>query len=258
MVKYKTISFANQKGGVGKTTSAINVSVCMARAGKKVLLIDSDPQGNATSGVGINKRNTSITLYDLLIGRNKASEAIQKTKYEGLFIIPAGINLVGAELELVDEPNREYRLAMALEPIVKDFDYLIIDSPPSLGLIAVNALVASDGVVIPMLCDYFSLEGLSQLLVTLKQIKRLYNNELELLGIMLNMYDGRLNLTIQVMEEIKKYFSDKLFSTPIPRSVRVSEAPSYGMSILDYDKNSKAAAAYSAVTLEIIKRSKGL
>jgi len=255
MVKYKTICFANQKGGVGKTTSAVNIAACLARAGKRVLLIDSDPQGNATSGIGINKRKTSSTVYDLIIGRNRAEEAVLPTSYDGLFVIPASINLVGAELELVDEQKREYRLKEAIAQIKANYDFIIIDCPPSLGLLTINALTASDAVVIPLLCEYYSLEGLSQLSITIKQIKRLFNPSLELMGVLINMYDGRLNLSVQVLEEIKKYFSDKLFKTPVPRNVKISEAPSYGMSIIDYDKHSKGAAAYAAVAREIMERS---
>ncbi|PKM62777.1 MAG: hypothetical protein CVU97_03720 [Firmicutes bacterium HGW-Firmicutes-21] len=255
MVKYKTICFANQKGGVGKTTSAVNIAACIARSGKRVLLVDSDPQGNATSGIGINKRGVGASVYDLLIGRNKASEAVIETAYEGLYVIPSSINLVGAELELVDENRREYRLKDVLSEIKSDYDYIIIDCPPSLGLVTINLLTAADAVIIPLLCEYYSLEGLSQLTMTFKHIKRLYNPSLELMGVLINMYDGRLNLTVQVMEEIKKYFSDKLFSTPIPRNVKISEAPSYGMSIIDYDKHSKGAAAYASVAREIMERS---
>ncbi|HAN20960.1 MAG: hypothetical protein A2Y15_03100 [Clostridiales bacterium GWF2_36_10] len=254
MPKFKTICFANQKGGVGKTTSAVNISACIARSGKKVLLVDSDPQGNATSGIGIKKRNTGATVYDLLIGRNKANEAITPTSYDNLFVIPSSINLVGAELELVDENKREYRLREALNEIKIDFDYIIIDCPPSLGLVTINSLTAADAIIVPLLCEYYSLEGLSQLTMTIKHIKRLYNPELELLGVLINMFDGRLNLTVQVLEEIKKYFSDKLFKTPIPRNVKISEAPSYGMSIIDYDRHSKGSAAYASVAREIMER----
>lgn len=255
MVKYKTICFANQKGGVGKTTSAINIAACLARAGKKVLLIDCDPQGNATSGIGINKRQAGVTIYDLLIGRNKASEAVLSTAYKGLFIIPSSINLVGAELELVDESKREYRLKEALSEIKDDYNYIIIDCPPSLGLLTINSLTAADAVIVPLLCEYYSLEGLSQLTMTIKHIKRLYNPALELMGVLINMYDGRLNLTVQVLEEIKKYFSDKLFKTPVPRNVKISEAPSYGMPIINYDKHSKGSAAYAVIAREIMERS---
>ncbi|HOJ48772.1 MAG TPA: AAA family ATPase [Bacillota bacterium] len=254
MIQYKTICFANQKGGVGKTTSAVNIAACMARAGKKVLLVDSDPQGNATSGIGINKRAAGATVYDLIIGRSKAAQAVQKTAYKGLFIIPSSINLVGAEIELVDENRREFRLKDSIAEIKDDFDYIILDCPPSLGLITINALTAADAVVVPLLCEYYSLEGLSQLTMTIKRVKQLFNPQLELLGVLINMYDGRLNLTIQVLEEIKKYFADKIFKTPIPRNVKISEAPSFGMPIIDYDKHSKGAAAYASIAREIMDR----
>lgn len=255
MTKYKTICFANQKGGVGKTTSAVNIAACMARAGKKVLLVDSDPQGNATSGIGINKRTAGATVYDLIIGRSKAAQAVLKTAYNGLYIIPSSINLVGAELELVDENRREFRLKDSIAEIKNDFDYIILDCPPSLGLITINALTAADAVIVPLLCEYYSLEGLSQLTMTIKRVKQLYNPQLELLGVLINMYDGRLNLTIQVLEEIKKYFSDKILKTPVPRNVKISEAPSFGMPIIDYDKHSKGAAAFASIAREIMERS---
>ncbi len=254
MNKPKTICFANQKGGVGKTTSALNVAACLARSGRKVLFIDSDPQGNATSGIGIKKRNINGSVYDLLIGRMRWSDASIKTNVNGLYIVPSSMNLVGAELELVDEDDREYKLKNALIGAENEFDYIIIDCPPSLGLLTINALTAAKYVIIPVLCEYYSLEGLSQLTATIKQIKRLYNPDIELLGVLINMYDGRLNLTVAVLEEIKKYFSDKLFRTPIPRSVKISEAPSHGMAITEYDRNGRGTAAYSSVALEIIQR----
>ncbi|MBO4453317.1 MAG: ParA family protein [Clostridia bacterium] len=254
MGKTSIICFANQKGGVGKTTSAVNIAACLARTGKKVLFVDSDPQGNATSGLGIRKKDLGHNTYDLLIGRSRLEETVLSTAVKGLYVVPAGINLVGAELELVDEPQREYRLKNALSSCRNVFDYVIIDCPPSLGLLTINALAAADYVVIPVLCEYYSLEGLSQLTATIKQIKKRYNPDIELLGVLINMYDGRLNLTLAVMEEIKKYFSGKIFKTPIPRSVKISEAPSHGMAITDYDRNGKGAAAYSAVTNELIDR----
>ena len=250
----KIICFANQKGGVGKTTSALNIAACIARSGKSVLFIDSDPQGNATSGLGIRKRSINASVYDLLIGRTKWDEAVLKTSTRGLSIIPSSMNLVGAELELVDEQEREFRLKRAIAGAEEKFDYIIIDCPPSLGLLTINSLTAAKYVVIPVLCEYYSLEGLSQLTATIKQIKKLYNNDIELLGVLINMFDGRLNLTVAVLEEIKKYFSDKLFRTPIPRSVKISEAPSHGMAITEYDRNGKGAAAYSAVALELMQR----
>lgn len=254
MSRCKIICFANQKGGVGKTTSALNIAACIARSGKNVLFIDSDPQGNATSGIGIVKRSVTGSVYDLLIGRSNWENTAVKTKVRGLSVIPSSINLVGAELELVDVEDREYRLKKALKGAEDKFDYIIIDCPPSLGLLTINSLAAARYVVIPVLCEYYSLEGLSQLTATIKQIKRLYNPDIELLGVLVNMFDGRLNLSIAVLEEIKRHFANKLFRTPIPRSVKISEAPSHGMPITDYDKNGKGAAAYSAVTLELMKR----
>lgn len=254
MGRRKIISFANQKGGVGKTTSAVNIAACVAAKGNKVLLVDADPQGNATGGLGINKRTVAGSVYDVLIGRKTAAECVCKSSAKNLFVIPSGIDLVAAELELVDISRRESRLKNALEPLRESYDYIIIDCPPSLGLITLNALTASDGVVIPLLCEYYSLEGLSQLTLTIKTVRKLYNPNIELIGVLANMYDGRLNLTAQVMNEIKKYFADKLFRTPVPRNVKLSEAPSYGLSIVDYDRSSKGAAAYSALADEFIER----
>lgn len=257
MNKAKIICFANQKGGVGKTTSALNIAACLARSGRKVLFIDSDPQGNATSGIGIMKRDIKSSVYDLLIGRHKWNEVALKTNVKGLSIIPSSMNLVGAEIELVDEEARQYKLKTSISGAEEEFDYIIIDCPPSLGLLTINSLAAARYVIIPVLCEYYSLEGLSQLTATIKQIKRLYNPDIELLGVLINMFDGRLNLSIAVLEEIKKYFATKLFRTPIPRSVKISEAPSHGLAITEYDRNGKGAAAYSAVALEIIQRCEG-
>jgi len=254
MGKYRVLCFANQKGGVGKTTSALNIAACLARAGKQVLLVDADPQGNATGGIGVSKKNTRGTVYEVLIGQIAASDAIVPTSAKNLSLIPSSIDLVGAELELADEPRREYRLRDALDTVRDRFDYIIIDCPPALSLLTINTLVAADGVIIPLLCEYYSLEGLSQLTATIGHIKKRYRPSLELLGVLINMYDGRLNLTVSVLEEIKKFFPGKLFRTPIPRSVRISEAPSYGLSIVDYDRNGKGAAAYAAVTRELMER----
>ncbi len=254
MGKYRILCFANQKGGVGKTTSAVNVAACLARAGKKVLLVDADPQGNATSGIGVSKRELESTVYDVLIGEKTVEETVVETSAKNLFLLPSGIDLVGAELELADEPRREYRLKDALEQVREQYDYIIIDCPPALGLVTINTLVAADGVIIPLLCEYYSLEGLTQLNATIGQIRKRYNAHLELLGVLLNMYDGRLNLTVSVLEEIKKFFPGKVFRTPIPRSVRMSEAPSHGLSIVDYEPHGKGAAAYAAVTRELMTR----
>lgn len=254
MRSHHILCFANQKGGVGKTTSALNIAACLARTGKQVLLVDADPQGNATSGIGVRKKDTQKTIYDVLIGQATAAETILRTGVKGLSLLPSGIDLVGAEIELADEPRREARLKDALEAVRGTYDYIIIDCPPALGLVTINTLVASDGVIIPMLCEFYSLEGLSQLSSTIRIIKKRYNPSLELVGVLVNMYDGRLNLTVSVLEEIKRFFPGKLFRTPIPRSVRISEAPSYGLSILDYDRNGKGAAAYAAITRELIER----
>lgn len=254
MNNYKILCFANQKGGVGKTTSAVNIAACLGRAGKKVLLVDSDPQGNATSGLGVRKKELTGTIYDVLIEEKQIRDLIVPTSASGVFLLPSGIDLVGAELELADQPRRETRLRKALDSVRDDYDYIIIDCPPALGLLTVNTLVASDGVVIPLLCEYYSLEGLSQLTATIRQIRKRSNPDLELVGVLVNLFDGRLNLTVSVLEEIKKYFPGKIFRTPIPRSVRISEAPSYGMTVIDYDKNGKGAAAYAAVTKELMDR----
>ncbi len=248
------LAFANQKGGVGKTTSAVNTAAALGDAGKKVLLADIDPQGNATSGVGISKKNIHASIYDVIIGRRAAEEAIIETKFKNLSVLPAHISLAGAEFELVDELHRETKLKEALEPVKSNYDYIIIDCPPSLGMLSINALTASTGVIIPMQCEYYALEGLTQLMLTIRQVKKLYNPALEITGIMITMYNGRLNLSLQVMDELKKYYADKLFSTTIVRNVKLSEAPSYGEPILYYDKYSKGCQAYADIAREIISR----
>ena len=250
----KIIAFANQKGGVGKTTSAINIAASLGIKNKKVLLIDFDPQGSSSSGVGVRKVQTKQTVYDVLIGRCRASDVIIKTEYKNLDVIPSGVNLAAAELELADFENRQNRLRDAIAEINENYHYIIIDCPPSLGMLTVNALTAADGVIIPMQCEYFALEGLSQMMMTIKQIKKLYNPALSLTGILITMYNGRLNLSIQVMEELKKHYEDKLFSVTIPRSVRLSEAPSYGAPIHYYDKKNTGAVNYGKIAKEIIDR----
>ena len=250
----KVIAFANQKGGIGKTTSAINVAAAMSAAGKKVLAIDCDPQGNMTSGLGINKKNLRTTVYDVLIGRAQIPEAIQKTEFERLEIAPSNISLAGAEFELVEMEDRAFRLKNEIEKVRENYDYIVIDCPPSLGILTINALAASDGVVIPMQCEFFALEGLTQLMMTIRRVKDLYNADLDIAGILITMYNGRLNLSTQVLKELKKYYADKLISEPIPRSVRLSEAPSYGMPICYYDKSSKGAVAYERATKELMRR----
>ena len=250
----KIIALANQKGGVGKTTSAINIAASLGIKNKKVLLIDFDPQGSSSSGVGVRKIQEKQTVYDVLIGRCRASDVIIKTEYKNLDVMPAGVDLAAAELELGDFENRHNRLRDAIAEIKEKYHYIIIDCPPSLGMLTVNALTAADGVVIPMQCEYFALEGLSQMLMTIKQIKRLYNSALSLTGILITMYNGRLNLSIQVMEELNKHYGDKLFSVTIPRSVRLCEAPSYGAPIHYYDKKNKGAVNYGKIAKEIIER----
>ena len=248
----RILAFANQKGGVGKTTSAVNIAASLGSLGKKTLLCDFDPQGNATSGVGISKKGVK-TSYDLILGENPYN-CISKTEFEGLDAVPADIPLAGAEIELVDEEKRQYKLKKALDTLRGDYDYIIIDCPPSLGLLTINSLCAADGVVVPMQCEYYALEGLSQLVMTISKIKKMYNPSLELLGVVITMFDGRLNLTMQVLEELKKYFPDKIFATPVPRNVRLSEAPSFGMPVMYFDKHSKGGAAYKEIAKEIVSR----
>ncbi len=250
----KIIAFANQKGGVGKSTSAINIAAALGLLGKKTLIVDLDPQGNTTSGVGINKKQIKTSSYDILISRSDTKSAIVKTKFENLDILPSNITLAGAEFELVDTSNREGRFKSAMDKVKDEYDYIIVDCPPSLGLLTLNALVASNGVVVPMLCEYFSLEGLTQLMITIREVKKRFNPSLDLAGILITMYNGRLNLSAEVLHELKKYYSDKLFKTMIPRSVRLSEAPSYGEPIQYYDKRSKSSEAYNEVAKELVFR----
>ena len=250
----KIIAIINQKGGVGKTTTAVNLSAALGQLGCRVLLADLDPQGNATSGVGINKREVKISSYHVLMEECGAAEAILPTRFAGLSVLPSNIDLAGAEIELVEKENRAKSLRAALLRVREDYDYIFIDCPPSLGLLTVNALTASDGVVIPMQCEYFSLEGLSQIMMSIKQVKKLYNPTLAVTGILITMYNGRLNLSVQVVDELKKYYADKLFKATISRSVRLSEAPSYGAPIQYYDKYSPGSLAYDEVARELMTR----
>ena len=251
-----TIALANQKGGVGKTTSAINIASSLGILGKKTLLCDMDPQANATGGVGINKRELSCSIYDVLVGKSTAAEAICKTNYKNLSVLPSSISLAGAEIELLEFGDRERfnRLRTAIGSVSTDYDFIIIDCPPSLGMLTLNALCACDSIIVAMQCEYFALEGLSQLTTTIRQVKRLYNPPLELGGILISMYDSRLNLSMQVLEEIKKYFPDKILPINVPRTVRLGEAPSYGMPVYYYDKSCKANDCFLALAEEIIKR----
>ena len=252
----KVIAVANQKGGVGKTTSAVNIAASLGAKGKNTLLVDIDPQGNSTSGVGFDRRSLETTSYDILINGAKGQDAVRQTAFAGLSVIPSSADLAAAEIELADIPAREAVLKNALAPLRAAYDFILIDCPPSLGLITTNALNAADSVLIPVQCEYYALEGLSQLMNSVQAVKRRYNDRLELEGVLLTMYDGRLNLTQQVVTEIKKYFPRKVFSTVIPRTVRLSEAPSYGQPILYYDRSNKGAQAYSALTDEILKKNR--
>ena len=250
----KVVSFSNQKGGVGKTTSCVNISAQIANKGKKVLMIDMDPQGNATSGLGLPKAKIKNTIYDVIIGRCKIEDAIIKTKFKNLSVIPANIELAGAEIELQEIDEELNFTKIALESVKDDYDYIFIDCPPSLGMLTVKALSVSDGVVIPMQCEFYSLEGMSQLLNTVKKIKTIYNPGLQVVGILLTMYNGRLTLTGQVVAELKKYYADKLFKVPISRTVRISEAPGYGEPICYHDPYGKGSLEYAAVAKELMLR----
>jgi chromosome partitioning protein len=249
-----TIAIANQKGGVGKTTSAVNIAASVGILGKSVLLIDLDPQGNTTSGVGINKKNLKSTSYELLIDEIDAAQAVVETEFKNLSVIPSNISLAGAEFDLYQLDNREYRLKKQLETVKDNYDYIFIDCPPSLGMITVNALAAADAVIIPMQCEYYALEGLSQLMITIRKIKQLYNPDLEICGILITMFNGRLILTMQVISELKKYYADKLFKTPVSRNVKLSEAPSFGKPVYYHDKSSKGANEYLEVAKELLER----
>ena len=245
----KIIAVANQKGGVGKTTTAVNLAACLGYLKKKVLLVDIDPQGNATSGLGIEKKK----IDDMLIGEKDAQQVILHTEFANVDLIPSSIAMAGAEVELVEIENRIERLRIALAPVRDNYDYILFDCPPSLGLITLNAFTASDTVLIPTQCEYYSLEGLYQLMATIRQVKRKYNPAIEVEGVLLTMYDGRLNLTNQVVAEIKRFFPDRVYRTTIPRNVRLSEAPSFGEPVIYFDKGSRGAHSYSEFTREFLK-----
>ena len=249
----KVISVANQKGGVGKTTTTVNLGTIIAKKGKKVLLIDADPQGNASSGLGVEKE-VEYSTYDILVNDTKLEDAIQDTIIKNLKVCPANMNLAGAEVELVSMMSREQRLKEKLDEIKDQFDYIFIDCPPSLGLITLNSFTASDSVLIPVQCEYFALEGLGQLLNTVNLVQKHLNKNIRIEGALLTMYDIRTNLSNQVVKEVKKYFENKVYKTVIPRNVRLSESPSYGMPITEYDPRSKGAKSYTKFAREFLKQ----
>jgi chromosome partitioning protein len=241
----KAIAIFNQKGGVGKTNTNINLAACLAMKGKKVLILDIDPQGNTTSGIGVSKRNLKNTVYNILIDKNyDPRKAIMHTSTENLDLIPASVDLAGAEVELVQIEEREKTLKIGLDKVRDDYDYIFIDCPPSLGLLTINSLTAVDSVLIPIQCEFYALEGVSQLVSTIELVKKSLNPKLEIQGVVLSMFDGRTNLSIAVVQEVKKYFGDKVYSTVIPRNVRLAEAPSFGLPIIKYDPKSRGAEAY--------------
>ncbi len=250
----KIIAFANQKGGVGKTTSAVNIAASLGLMGKKTLLVDLDPQGNATSGVGIPKRSLKGTVKEVLTGETDIKQVVLTTNYQNLSIVPTNVTLSGAEFDLYNDEGSEYNLKDAFKNVSDEYDYIIIDCPPSLGMLTINAFVASDGILVPMQAEFYAVEGLSQLISTTKRIKKLYNEDLQIVGILITMYNKRLLLSMQVMDELQKYYPDKLFNTTISRNVKLSEAPGFGKPVYYHDKHSKGANEYLDVAKELVER----
>lgn len=251
----KVVAIANQKGGVGKTTTAVNLSASVAAQGKKVLIVDLDPQGNTTSGYGLQKRGIEKSIYQLLTGELKAKDVIQKTNFR-VDIIPSNSQLAGAGIELVTLDRREARLREALTQVIEQYDFIFIDCPPSLDLLTLNGLCACDTVLVPIQCEFFALEGLSELMTTIRTVKKMYNKYIDIEGVLLTMYDGRLNLTLQVVQEVKKYFPDKVYKASIPRNVRLSEAPSFGQPVNYYDRSCAGTEAYAYLAAEFIKNNR--
>ena len=255
----KAIAIFNQKGGVGKTTTNINLAACLDMKGKKVLILDIDPQGNTTSGVGISKRELDVTTHEILIeDDHHPGEAVVPTGIENLDIMPASVQLAGAEVELINIAGREKRLKMAIDVLKPEYDYIFIDCPPSLGILTINALTAVDSVLIPIQCEFYALEGVSQLMSTIQIVRSNMNPDLKIEGVILSMFDGRTNLSVQVVEEVKKYFKDKVYTTVIPRNVRLAEAPSHGMPVIQYDPKSAGAQAYMEFADEFLENERGL
>ncbi len=247
----RVIAIANQKGGVGKTTTAVNLAACLASMKKKVLIVDVDPQGNTTSGLGIDKRRCEKTVYDCLIGGEPMDAVIVETQYENLYVCPSNIDLSGAEIDLISVMGRENQLKNSIKPIREQFDYIFIDTPPSLGLITINTLTAADSVLIPIQCEFYALEGVSQLTNTIKRVKEALNPNIAIEGVLLTMYDSRTNLSIQVVDEVKRFFPNKVYKTIIPRNVRLGEAPGFGQPVIYYDNGSKGAEGYMSLAKEM-------